>query len=65
MQISDAVEVHEVRDQREVNSKLGQGWKLLAVVPGSTGVNSSTYVIYVMGKPKPGGTGLYGQPVSG
>lgn len=51
MQISDAVEVLEVRELKEVNTKLGQGWKLLAVIPGSTGGIGSTYVIYVLGQP--------------
>lgn len=52
MQISDAVEVLEVRSQSEANAKLKQGWGLLAALPGATGGNSSTYVIYVLGKPK-------------
>lgn len=52
MQISDAVEVFEVRSQSEANAKLKEGWSLLAVLPGATGGNGSTYVIYVLGKPK-------------
>lgn len=51
MQLSDAFEVVEIRDVKEVNSKLQKDWKLLAVVPGSTGGSGSTYVIYVLGKP--------------
>jgi hypothetical protein len=54
MQISEAAQVIEVRDYIEVNSKLGQGWKLLAVIPGSNGSSGKTYVIYVLGKAKPG-----------
>jgi hypothetical protein len=54
MQISEAAQVIEVRDYLEVNSKLGQGWKLLAVIPGSNGSSGKTYVIYVLGKAKPG-----------
>lgn len=52
MQISDAVEVLEVRTQKEANTKLKEGWSLLAVIPGATGGTGSTYVIYVLGKPK-------------
>lgn len=51
MQISDTVEVLEVRSQSEANTKLKEGWSLLAVLPGATGGNGSTYVIYVLGKP--------------
>lgn len=60
MQLSDAVEVIEIRDVKEVNSKLGQDWKLLAVLPGSVNASGSTYVIYVLGKPGKGNYSLKG-----
>lgn len=52
MQIGEAVEVVEVRDVKEVNTKLRQDWKLLAVVPGTTTGIGGSYVIYVLGKAK-------------
>ena len=58
MQISEAFEVAEVRSPADANTLMRDGWKLLAVAPGSTGGNGSTYVIYVLGKPKPVSAGV-------
>lgn len=53
MQISDATEVLEVNSPSSANTKLKEGWKLLAVVPGmNTGNTGGSYVIYVLGKTK-------------
>lgn len=59
MQLHEAAELKEAYTLSQSNTALKDGWKLLAVVCGANGVT------YVLGKPKPVGTGLYGQPVSG
>lgn len=51
MQISEAALVLEVFNQDEANERLGEGWRLLAVLPGAPRGSSSTSVIYVLGKP--------------
>lgn len=65
MQIGDAYEVVEAGSVTVANRMLSEGWKLLAVVPGTVPGSGDSYVVYVLGKPKPGGKGLYNQPVSG
>jgi hypothetical protein len=51
MQMSDTVEVVQVAGAQNANAKLGEGWKLLAVVPGTAPASGASIVVYVLGKP--------------
>ncbi|WP_027925906.1 hypothetical protein [Pseudomonas sp. URMO17WK12:I12] len=52
MQMSEAVEVIQVAGASSANTKLAEGWKLLAVTSAGNGQNDGkTFVWYVLGKP--------------
>lgn len=55
MQMSEAAEVVQVHGAQEANKKLAEGWKLLAVVPGSE-PDAVSFVTYVLGKPRKSGS---------
>lgn len=50
MQMSEVVEVTQVYGAGNANTKLAEGWQLLAVVPGQTSAVQNTGVIYVFGR---------------
>ena len=52
MQMSDAIEVVQVRGALLANQHLGLGWTLLAVVPGINNSGKAS-VIYVLGRSGP------------
>lgn len=53
MQMSEAGEVVQVVGVGNANTKLQEGWTLLAVVPGQAGgSDGQSTVVYVLGKPR-------------
>lgn len=52
MQMHEAIELLEAFNLDSANEAIQEGWKLLAVVPGVSGVT------YVLGKPRPRSSGL-------
>ena len=50
MQMSEVVEVTQVYGAGNANTKMAEGWKLLAVVPGKAHGVENTGVIFVLGK---------------
>jgi hypothetical protein len=59
MQMHEVSEVTQVAGAANANTKLAEGWTLLAVTSAGNGENDGkTFVWYVLGKPaatKPGG----------
>lgn len=53
MQMHEAEEVLELRDLYEANTKLGQGWFLLAVVSAQGEMDSKMRPTYILGRKKP------------
>ena len=52
MRISEAAQVLEVFSEDEANERLAEGWRLLAVLPGTPrGSSNRASVVYVLGKP--------------
>ena len=56
MQMHEAIELLEAFNLDSANDAIQEGWKLLAVVPGSSSVT------YVLGKPWPRSSGLFSAP---
>ena len=52
MQMSDAIEVVQVAGAINANAKLAEGWKLIAVLPGTVQSTGAGVVMYVLGKPE-------------
>jgi len=54
MQMHEAVEVVQVAGAGNANTKLAEGWKLLAVTSAGNGqADGKTFVFYILGKPAP------------
>lgn len=56
MQMHEAVELLEAFNLDSANEAIQEGWRLLAVVPGASGVT------YVLGKARPRAHGLLSSP---
>ena len=57
MQMSDAGEVIQVAGYGNANTKLQEGWVLLAVVSNANN-QGQAHVAYVLGRPRQGASGV-------